>query len=163
MRSQNGLAQTLSSPNVEMSLPAAYLHRSVYHFTPIDNLRAILEHGLLAIREQKRLGLPLRSIVEVSEHPKGWWEGIQTHHTSLAVPAGPGGYAHDYVPLYFCKLSPMLLSVISNKVVDEETIIHFEFPIHILTQYPSVFSDAAVIPGSEPHFYNRVEDLDHLN
>lgn len=163
MRSQNGLAQTLSNPNVEMSLPAAYLHRSVYHFTPIDNLRAILEHGLLAIREQKRLGLPQHSIVEDSEHPKGWWEGIQTHRTSLAVPAGPGGYAHDYVPLYFCKLSPMLLSVISNKVVDEETIIHFEFPIHILTQYPSVFSDAAVIPGSEPHFYNRVEDLDHLN
>ncbi len=135
-------------------IPLTYLPRSVYHFTPMANLPTILEHGLLAINEQRRLGLPLRSIVS---------ESIQTYRAGLAIPVGPGGYAHDYVPLYFCKLSPMLLSVISNKVVDEETIIHFEFPIHILVEYPAVFSDAAVIPGSEPHFFDSPENLDRLN
>jgi hypothetical protein len=138
----------------DMSIPPTYQRRSVYHFTPIANLSTILAHGLLSIAEQKRLGLPLRTIV---------WKAIQTYRTGLAVPVGPGGFAHEYVPFYFCKLSPMLLSVISNKVVDEETIIHFEFPIDILEQYPAVFTDAAVIPGSEAHFYSRSADLDHLN
>jgi len=59
-----------------MPLSAVYRSRSVYHFTPIANLPAILEHGLLAISEQKRLGLPLHTIV---------WEAIQAHRASLAV------------------------------------------------------------------------------
>ena len=102
-----------------MPVPPAYRSRSVYHFTPIANLPAILEHGLLANAEQKRGGLPRHTIV---------WEAIQAHRAGLAVPVGMGGFVEDYVPLYFCKLSPMLLTVISNKIVDEETIITSNFP-----------------------------------
>jgi hypothetical protein len=137
-----------------MPLSAVYRSRSVYHFTPIANLPAILEHGLLAISEQKRLGLPLHTIV---------WEAIQAHRASLAVPVGAGGFVEDYVPLYFCKLSPMLLTVISNKIVDEETIIHFEFPIDTLERYPSVFTDAATMPDAQPRFFTDSKDLRQLN
>ena len=137
-----------------MPLSATYRPRSVYHFTPIANLPAILEHGLLANAEQKRGGLPRHTIV---------WEAIQAHRAGLAVPVGMGGFVEDYVPLYFCKLSPMLLTVISNKIVDEETIIHFEFPIDILERYPAVFTDAATMPDAQPRFFAGSEDLAQLN
>lgn len=141
-----------NSPN--MPIPLLYRQRTVYHFTPIANLSTILKHGLLSISKQKRQGLPLRSIV---------WKDIQSYRTRLGIPVAPGEFAQDYVPFYFCKLSPMLLAVISNKVVDEETIIHLEFPISILEQYPAVFTDAAVIPGSEAQFYTQGDDLARLN
>ena len=135
-------------------IPAEFQARTVYHFTPLANLPTILDHGLLSAREQARRGLPQRSIV---------WEAIQTHRANLMVPCGPGGSADDYVPFYFTKLSPMLLAVITNKVVDEEAIIHFEFSIDILESYPAVFSDAAISPNSHPGFFTLPEDLGHLD
>lgn len=137
-----------------MKIPEAYQNRHVYHFTPIDNLPSILAHGLLSAHEQKRLGLRQISIV---------WAAIQAHRAGVHVPAGPLGHVQDYVPLYFCKLSPMLLSIIGNKVVDEEAIIHFEFPIQVMEQYPMVFTDAAIMPNSNPAFYTDAADLVHLN
>ena len=72
-----------------MPLSAVYRSRSVYHFTPIANLPAILEHGLLAIAEQKRLGLPRHTIV---------WEAIQAHRASLAAPVGAGEAGNSAPP-----------------------------------------------------------------
>lgn len=137
-----------------MKIPTHFQNRFVYHFTPLDNLPSILAHGLLSAREQKRLGLPQRSIV---------WAAIQAHRASQTVPCGPQGYVQDYVPLYFCQLSPMLLSIIGNKVVDEESIIHFEFPIQIMEKTRMVFTDAAITPSSTPNFYTDPADLAHLN
>lgn len=137
-----------------MKIPTPYQNRFVYHFTPIDNLPSILAHGLLSAHEQKRLGLPQRSIV---------WANLQAHRAGINVPTGPQGHLQDYVPLYFCQLSPLLLAIIGNKVVDEESIIHFEFPIQIMEKYPMVFTDAAISPGSTPNFYTDPAELTHLN
>jgi hypothetical protein len=137
-----------------MTIPTQHRERCVYHFTPLDNLPTILRFGLLSISEKKRLGLPLRTIV---------WDTIQAHRAALTVPIEPGGIVEDYVPFFFTRLSPMLLAVLSNKVVDEEHVIHLEFPISIMEQYPSIFTDAPTIPGSEPNFYAQPADLEHLN
>lgn len=114
----------------------------------------ILAHGLLAKSEQARLGLLQRTIV---------WEAVQRHRASVMIPISPGGTPEDYISFYFCKLSPMLLAIMSSKVIDEETIIHFEYPIEILTTHPSIFSDGAIIPNSYPHFYADPSDLYRLN
>jgi hypothetical protein len=135
-------------------IPFAFQDRYVYHFTQVSNLPTILAQGLLSIREQQRLGLPLRTVV---------WDAVQRHRAQVEVPVGPGGHYEEYIPFYFCKLSPMLLAIMGSKVIDEEKIIHFEFPIEILEQQSSVFTDAGVIPNSRPKFYNHPEDLSHLN
>ncbi len=57
----------------------------------------------------------------------------------------------------------MLLTIMSSKAIDEQEIIHFEFPIEILETYPSVFTDGAIIPNSYPHFFADPTDLDKLN
>lgn len=137
-----------------MRIPEAFRDRFLYHFTPLENLPSILAHGLLSAHEQKRLGLPQRSLV---------WAAIQSHRETLQVPVGVGGYVQEYVPLYFCKLSPMLLAIISNKVVDEQAVIHFEFPISVLEQLTMVFTDAATMPNVQPSFYTQLNELMHLN
>ena len=137
-----------------MPIPINYQGRKVYHFTPVANLAMILIHGLLSKQEQNRRGLPHRTII---------WEAVQHHRAGVSISIGPGGTPEDYIPFYFCKLSPMLLAIMSSKVIDEEEIIHFEFPIDILETHPSVFTDGAVIPNSNPHFFTDPADLDRLN
>jgi hypothetical protein len=137
-----------------MIIPAAFQHRHVYHFTPAENLPTILAHGLLAVREQQRTGLPLRTVV---------WDAVLRHRASVIVPGSPVRNYEEYIPFSFCKLSPMLLAIMSSKIVDEENIIHFEFPIEILTEHSSVFTDRAVLPHAQPNFYADPRDLVNLN
>lgn len=136
------------------SIPAPYRDRFVYHFTQVSNLKTILGHGLLSVSEQRRLGVPLNTIV---------WEGVQRHRAGVMVPTQPPRNYEEYIPFYFCKLSPMLLTIMSSKAIDEELIIHFEFPLDILSQYPSAFTNRAVLPGSEPEFFSDPADLPLLN
>jgi hypothetical protein len=136
------------------TIPSAYQDRFVYHFTQVSNLKTILHHGLLSVREQQRQGVPLNTIV---------WEGVQHYRAGVTVPTGPAGSYEEYIPFCFCKLSPMLLTIMSSKAIDEELIIHFEFPIDILTQYPAVFTNRAVLPNSNPDFFSDPADLPQLN
>ncbi|HEY9077041.1 MAG TPA: DarT ssDNA thymidine ADP-ribosyltransferase family protein [Anaerolineaceae bacterium] len=137
-----------------MLIPEKYQSRSVYHFTPIANLPMILSHGLLSVGEQERMGIPVNTMV-------GNW--IRRYRHELHLPIGPSTCLDDYVSFYFCKLSPMLLAIIGNKVEDEENIIHFEFPIDLMRTYPSIFTDAAAIPSSSPRFFEHGDELDQLN
>ncbi len=128
--------------------------RCVYHFTPITHLPSILEHGLLANTELKRLGLAVPSL---------GWDELQKYRSQAAIPVGPRGSPDDYLPLYFTKLSPMLLILLHNKVVDEPDILFWEFPLTILDRYPAVFTDSAIFPGSAPRFFDRPADLQGLD
>ena len=114
----------------------------------------ILTHGLLSPCEQQRQGLQHRTIV---------WEAVRHHRAGIEIPGGPGKTPDAYIPFYFCKLSPMLLAIMSSKVIDEDQIIHFEFPIEIIETHPAVFTDGAILPNSTPHFYRDPADLDCLN
>lgn len=136
-----------------MSIPKEYKSRFVYHFTHIDNLKSILKYGLLStnLKEKKGLG-----------HTIIAYEEIQGRRAAMPVTCGPGGVVHDYVPLYFCIRSPMLLAVITNKMADEQFIIYLEFPISIIEDYPSVFTDASANTDIPPNFYDDPKDLDKV-
>lgn len=129
-------------------------NRSVYHFTPLSNLEAILQHGLLAVNEQQRLGYPMRTL---SGAP------VLEHRRQTPVPVGPGGNVLDYVPFYFSNLNHMLLVIISSKVVDEQHILHIELPLSIIERYPVVFTDGPILPWYEPDFYADPADLHNLD
>ena len=140
--------------NTCMPISKKFRGRKVYHFTPVSNLPMILAHGLLSPREQRRQGLPHRTIV---------WEAVLHHRAGVVIPAGPGKTPDAYIPFYFCKLSPMLLAIMSSKAIDENQIIHFEYPIEIIESHPAVFTDGAILPNATPHFFRDPADLDCLN
>lgn len=133
-----------------LKVPAEFANRRIYHFTHIKNLPDILRNGL---RAKNLIGdaIAVHSIAA---------SGIQTRRSSMQVPCGIGGTVHDYVPLYFGSLSPMLLSVIRTKNFDQYDIIYFEFPITIMERLPCVFTDASANTAVPPNFY---EDLDNLS
>lgn len=136
-----------------MAIPVQYQKRCVYHFTHVDNLPGILEHGLLSTNEKKRLGI---------EHTTIAYADIQSRRSCMDVPCGCGGVVHDYVPLYFCKRSSMLLAVVNGKIADQPFIIYFEFPICIMNQYPWVLTDASANTSMPPNFYDTEENLSNL-
>src|SRR6185295_15121809 len=97
-----------------MAIPLPFRERLVYHITHLDNLDSILESDLLSTNEREKLGLERRTIA---------YSEIQTRRAEMDVQCEPGGSVHDYVPLYFCARSPMLLAVVQNKIADEQLII----------------------------------------
>ena len=137
-----------------ISVPEKYRHRCVYHFTHLDNLPQILTNGLLSQNELSRLG---------KKHTSVAYNEIQGRRAALSVPCGPGGVVHDYVPFYFCTRSSMLLAVVNNKIADQMFIIYLCFPLTIIEECPSVFTDAAANTSVAPSFYDNPENLESLN
>jgi hypothetical protein len=137
-----------------VSIPLNHAWRHVYHFTHIDNLPGLLKHGFLANNHPKFPKRNHRSIAAA---------GIQERRAKMAVPCEPGGYIHDYVPLYFGSRSPMLLGVIQSKNVDQPDILYFEFPIALAERPDVVFTDASANTIDPPGFYADAADLAKLD
>ena len=137
----------------KMVIPPEYADRSVYHFTHINNLPNIIEHGLLSKNEKDRIGIVHEDIAH---------EGIQDRRSTMEVPCGNGGVVHDYVPLYFCKRSPMLFAVDKQYSI-EKNIIYLEFPIHILETCNGVFTNFSANASTTPDFYDNPYVLHKLN
>lgn len=137
-----------------MPIPAAHTHRSIYHFTHIDNLPGLLQTGFLANNHQNFPQNGHRTIAA---------RGIQQRRAIMDVTCGPRGVVHDYVPLYFGSVSPMLLQVINCKNVDQMDIVYFEFPITLVNRDDVVFTDASANTAIPPNFYSDPAFLDHLN
>lgn len=136
-----------------MTIPPAHSNRCVYHFTHLDNLPRILSIGFLCNNHPK-FPKKCKSIAE---------PGIQDRRAAMAVPCAPGGVVHDYVPLYFGSLSPMLLGVINKKNIDQLEVLYFEFPISLLTREDVIFTDASANTIVPPNFYTDPADLANLN
>lgn len=137
-----------------MKIPVEHTSRFVYHFTHLDNLAGILEHGILSTNEMIRLNLEYANIA---------YDEIQDRRSKMTVTCGGGCKIHDYVPLYFCKRSPMLYANVTKKMVDEQFIIYFEFPIAIMLLNKFVFTDASANTNIPPKFYDDPKDLDKIN
>lgn len=79
----------------------------LFHFTHIDNLPSIVEHGLrsdsLVIAEDSLA-------VEVGK------DNIKAARRHRTVPIPPGGVVADYVPFYFAPRSPMLFTIDKGNV-----------------------------------------------
>ncbi len=137
-----------------MQIPQQHLGRHAYHFCHIDNLTKLLRHGFLAKSHPHFPKTAYRSIAA---------QNIQERRSEMVVPCGPGGQVHDYVPLYFGSRSPMLLSVINAKNVDQIDILYFEFPITSIIGPNTVFTDAAANRNIPPTFFSDPTDLSRLN
>ena len=136
-----------------MPIPDEFANRFIYHFTHIDNLPGLLETGLVA-NGHPAFPTGVQSIAEA---------GIQARRAQMAVPCGPRGVVHDYVPFYFGAKSLMLLGVIHKKNVDQCDILYFEFPISLLDLGEAVFTDASANTVVAPNFYSNPKDLSKLN
>lgn len=136
-----------------MPIPVEHSHRYVYHFSHIDNLPGLLRHGFLA-KNHAKFPRKHRSIAA---------ESIQDRRATMAVTCGPGGCVHDYVPLYFGSVSPMLLGVINAKNVDQYDILYFEFPIDLVERDDAVFTGASANTAVPPAFYSDPADLSKLD
>lgn len=72
----------------------------ILHITNVGNLPVILQLGGLWSNNH----LPVGSPAPISSAHAN----IQARRAATAVPCGPGGSLHDYVPFYFGERSPML-------------------------------------------------------
>lgn len=80
----------------------------IYRMVHVDSLPTILARGALhAPASTPDDGLPYRTI----HNPQ-----VQATRHQKAVPCGPRGTVHDYVPFYFGPLSPMLLNLKTGRV-----------------------------------------------
>ena len=136
-----------------MPIPAQHTHRHVYHFSHIDNLEGLLRDGFLA-HNHPQFPRRHRSIAA---------EGIQSRRARMAVPCGPMGCVHDYVPFYFGSVSPMLLGVVNAKNVDQFDILYFEFPISLAERPDVVFTSASANTEVPPSFYHEPANLIELD
>ena len=92
----------------------------VFHITAIPNLVRIAESGRLL--SKSRLAAVGR------KHDNIAYENIQDRRSHTAVPAGPGGVLHDYVPFHFAPRQPMLSAIHYGRVdgcaFAQEDIVH---------------------------------------
>jgi len=137
-----------------MPIPPEHAWRHLYHFTLLENLEGVLRHGFVSCNEQIRMGISHKSIAS---------DSIQERRAKMTVPCGPGGVVHDYVPLYFSMLSPMLLQLLNAKNVDQEYLLHFAFPISLTERPDVVFTDASANRIEQPNFFEDPADLARLN
>jgi hypothetical protein len=75
---------------------------TVLHFTHVNHLASIVEHGLVADSAAHAAGL---LEVEVGNI------GIKQARYDRAVPVSPFGVVADYVPFYFAPRSPMMFAI----------------------------------------------------
>lgn len=134
-------------------IPSSLSNTFIYHFTPLDNLKKIIESGELELKAKNIC----KTVKDISE------ANIQQRRASTKIPFNSSHSMHDYVPFYFCSRSPMLLGVIKREIIDQHDIIYFEFPINVLTKFTSFFTDASVNTEIKPNFYRDLEKLIELS
>ncbi|HEY1133261.1 MAG TPA: DUF4433 domain-containing protein [Nocardioides sp.] len=76
------------------------------HFTRIEHLPTIIEHGLMSDRLARNRGV---LSVEIGDR------GIKQQRLDNRVDCGPGGAVADYAPLYFAPCSPMMSGLAHGK------------------------------------------------
>lgn len=142
-----------------------------FHFTHIDNLDSILEHGLLStnLKNEMEVGhqnvannhiqqtrsqiiidtqLKLRNRREI-------WDECQVLHS-----------LHDFVPFYFALKCPMLFQILTSKNIEQSDMIFIAIdPKKCLADLDEVyFSDASINRANDlPNLYSNEADLVKLN
>lgn len=142
-----------------------------FHFTHIDNLDSILEHGLLSTNLKNKLGIgheniannniqQTRSEIIIGTDLKlkkrmDIWLNSQIKHS-----------LHDFVPFYFAYKCPMLFQILTSKNIDQSDIIFIAIdPKKCLAELDDLyFSDASINRANNlPNLYSDEADLEKLN
>lgn len=79
----------------------------VFHFTRVEHLPSIVEHGLLSDSRAQAAGLMQ---IEVGQ------QSIKKRRAETPVPIGAGGTVADYAPFYYAPRSPMMHNIHTGKV-----------------------------------------------
>lgn len=79
----------------------------VAHFTPVEHLATVIEHGLLSDTAAHEAGLLTTEVGNLR---------IKDQRRQQAVPLAPGGAVADYVPFYFAPRSPMMYAISRGNV-----------------------------------------------
>lgn len=142
-----------------------------FHFTHIDNLDSILEHGLLSTNLKNERGVVHQNVANNNiqqtrsqividtqlnlRNSYEMWDDSEVLHN-----------LHDFVPFYFALKCPMLFQVLASKNVDQKDIIFLAVDTKAcLEELEDVyFSDASINRSNDlPNLYSRVSDLNQLN
>lgn len=130
----------------------------LYHFTSIDHLETIVQHGLLADTTAAASGL---ITVEVGNR------GIKERRRRRVVPVGPRGMVADYTPFYFAPRSPMMFAISKGRVPEyqhgTESLLYLGTTVERLAELglSTVFTDRNAV--LEPASYSdQVADLDDM-
>lgn len=135
-------------------IPIQHRSRYFYHFTHLNNLKSILENGLLSINKIKERSIFFENIAN---------NDIQLRRNTMKVKCKPNTTIHDYVPFYFCTINPMLLAVLNKKNIDQQYLIFFAISIDKILQSKVVFTNYSANTSCPPSFYNNCEKLDKLD
>ena len=133
---------------------------SIYHITPIENLRMILEAGEL--RAKRALDQEDTGYTNIAH------QTIQDRRAHTPVPCGPGGVLHDYVPFYFGPRSPMLYTISRGNVEGfsggQQSIIHLVSTVQTVqvARLGFVFADGHGIMAITD-FYDDLAQLDEVD
>lgn len=132
----------------------------IFHITPIENLRRILEAGeLLAKRALDQEDTGYTNIAH---------QTIQDRRAHTPVPCGPGGVLHDYVPFYFGARSPMLFTISMGNVEGfaggQQSIVHLVSTVQAVqvAGLGIVFTDGHGIMAFTG-FYDDLAQLDEVD
>lgn len=79
----------------------------VVHFTHVDHLATVIEHGLLSDTAAQTAGVLSTEVGNL---------GIKDQRRRCPVPLPPGGAVADYVPFYFAPRSPMMFAISRGNV-----------------------------------------------
>lgn len=130
----------------------------LYHFTSIDHLETIVQHGLLADTTAAATGL---ITVEVGNR------GIKERRRRRVVPVGPRSMVADYCPFYFAPRSPMMSAISKGRVPEyqhgTESLLYLGTTVERLAELglSTVFTDRnAVLEAAS--YSDQVADLDHM-
>ncbi|MFQ4138161.1 DUF4433 domain-containing protein [Nodosilinea sp. PGN35] len=129
----------------------------LYHITPISNLATIVQAGTLLAKNRLQ--------ASEADYTSIAYEHIQDRRYSKAVPCGPGGVLHDYVPFYFAPRSPMLGAIhignVTGYTSGQQSILHLVTTAEAIAEagLGFVFSDGHAVMGYTS-FYDDLNDID---
>lgn len=120
----------------------------LFHITHIDNLRSIIEHGLLCDGSSDPAMLPHKEIGKSS---------IKEGRDSRNVPVSPFGVVSDYVPFYFAARSPMLYTIHEGNI--EEFQGSQDDIVHLVTSVESVAASEHAFVVTDRNAYYPYADF----
>lgn len=137
------------------TVPKEFEDKFFFHFTHIENIPNIIENGLLCtnLKEDKKIN-----------HFNIASKEIQNTRHDMKIPnCSRHSTIHDYVPFYFCPRTPMLLSLLNSKNIDQSRMIYICVSMKKLENKNNIFTDESANRSTSPNFYNNPKDLSKLN